>query len=866
MITLFYAVNILKEKKIFFTALFAAISIAAVSQQTTIIDTTSDPRYPTVIAGSQYKAGKLHHLFWGKHYRTEWTTPVKVKSVFLDTLEGGIKPILKGGGRQTRTLRLADKDGKQFVLRSIDKTFGRALPEIFRGTFSEKIINDQVSIAHPYAFLTVPVLAEAAKIFHTNPRVVFIPSQKALGEFNNEFANQLYLFEERPGGNQEETENFGNPEDIDGTEKLLQKLREENDHLVDQKAYIRARLFDMFVSDWGRHEDQWRWANFKEDDVKIYRPIPRDRDQVYTLFDGFLVGQGVKREEVGYLQSFDFTIKNIEKYNYQARHLDRLLANEPGKETWMTIANDLQQSLTNSVIERAVKQLPPEIYPISGDKIVAKLKSRRNNIVKFASDYYASLAKEVEVVGTKKSEVFEITGNGGKEIKVEAFDKDSEGNKKSKPFYSRTFVAGETNEIRVYGYNGDDQFKVTGDVGRDTKIRLIGGPKKDEFTVKTTAGSEEVKIYDDSNNTFQKEENVNLHLSSDTNIHQYNYTGFRYDSKLLKPGLSYSNEDRLFVSLGYHHIKRAWRKSPYAFQQDIRLNYSITQKSFSARYKADFTELIGKWNLNLLASIDEVIDVYFAGIGNNTLINAGPKPFYRFRTRELHGGIGLERQLNKSNHLGFTAFYQLIKVLKDGGKFIEVGRPPGFFSLDQYAGISADYKYDHVDHKLFPTKGISFVSSASFTQNLKETAKSVTNISGAFGFYVPIAPSLTLAVKTGAATLGGTPEFYQLNKLGGGSTLRGFMRFRFYGETAFSNQNELQYNFNMKSYLFSGKIGLLALVDNGRVWQSGETSDRWHVGTGGGIMLAPFNKIAVTATYTNSKEGNRINVRLGRLL
>ena len=134
-----------------------------------------------------------------------------------------------------------------------------------------------------------------------------------------------------------------------------------------------------------------------------------------------------------------------------------------------------------------------------------------------------------------------------------------------------------------------------------------------------------------------------------------------------------------------------------------------------------------------------------------------------------------------------------------------------------------------------------------------------------FGFYIPIAHSLTLAIKTAAATLSGEPEFFQLNKLGGGSTLRGFLRYRFYGSTAFYNQNELQWNFNIRSYLFNGKMGILALIDDGRVWQSGETSDKWHMGIGGGFMLAPFNKISITPTYTQSVEGGRINVRVGRL-
>ncbi|MEO7393883.1 MAG: hypothetical protein ABIU11_03010 [Chitinophagaceae bacterium] len=197
-----------------------------------------------------------------------------MNAVYLDTLEGGLTPILKGGGRQTGTLRLRNKEGQQYVLRSIDKTFGRALPEIFRGTFSENVINNQVSIAHPYASVTVPMFADAAKIYHTNPRIVYVPSQKALGEFNNEFKNQLYLFEERAAGNEEDVANFGNTEDVDATDKLFKKLFEENDYRVDQKSYVRARLFDMFVSDWGVMKINGAGQTLKRDGINIYGLSP----------------------------------------------------------------------------------------------------------------------------------------------------------------------------------------------------------------------------------------------------------------------------------------------------------------------------------------------------------------------------------------------------------------------------------------------------------------------------------------------------------------------------------------------------------------------------------------------------------------
>ncbi|HET9280195.1 MAG TPA: hypothetical protein VFN95_18495, partial [Flavitalea sp.] len=133
-------------------------------------DSSNNSQFPaakkTVIAGKQYAKSSFHQWLWGKHYRKEWTTPVTVSTLNLDTVDGGLTAYEAGGGRQTKTLRLKNAQEKEYVLRSIDKTFGKAMPEIYQGTIVEDVINDQVSTALPYAAITIPAMASAAKIYH----------------------------------------------------------------------------------------------------------------------------------------------------------------------------------------------------------------------------------------------------------------------------------------------------------------------------------------------------------------------------------------------------------------------------------------------------------------------------------------------------------------------------------------------------------------------------------------------------------------------------------------------------------------------------------------------------------------------------
>lgn len=840
-------------------------TVPAFSQETTIVDAETDRWHKIVIAGKQYQRNSFHNWLWGSHYRREWAIPIKVNVINLDSVYGGLTPVEKAGSRQTKGLRLENKNKKEYVLRSIDKSYNRALPEIFQGTFIQSIANDQVSVAYPYAPFTVPPMAEAAKIFHTNPRLVFLPQQEKLGEYNDEYANQLYLLEERPDDDQSDAPNFGNSKAVINTEKMMEEIVKENDHKVDQVAWIRARLFDIFLSDWSRHEDQWRWATFKQNDLTIYKPIPRDRDQSYTKFDGVIVKLLAPTAAVGYLQSFDYTIKDINKYNFQARHLDRRFATEPSRETWIATAKDLQQLLTDNIIESSVKQLPHEVFPISGAEMIAKLKSRRDHLVEYANEYYSVLAKEVDIVGSKQNEYFEIKKRDKGEVTINMYTADKNGNKTGEPLYSRTFLKDETKEIRIYGIDGNDNFNIAYN-GSAIKIRIIGGPKKDVYSYSLPTGNKKIIVYDDTQNEFKTGEKIKYHLSNDSAIHAYDYSAYKLDKVGLKPGFSYNTEDRIYVTLGYRIQKQQWRKSPFGYEHNFNVNYSITQKAFSFQYKSLFNQFIGKWNLGLLANYDFVRDFYYEGIGNNSIKYITDKKFYKLRSREFNSAVSFIRPIDSSSAITISGFYKTVKLLKDSSKFISVTQAlidPSVFDQHNFAGAKLEYLYEKINNKILPTKGLLFSTSASYTNDITDK-NSYARFTSTAGFYLPILKSITLAVKTGAATVTGQPKFYELNKIGGGTSLRGFLKYRFYGKTSFYNQNELQWNMNIKSWIMNGKIGLLGFVDNGRVWQPGEQSDDWHTGYGFGLMIAPFNKYSITVNYGMSKENNLVYLRVGK--
>ena len=813
----------------------------------------------TIIAGKQYKKSGWHQFLWGSNYRNVWTTHVTVPVMMLDTAKGGLKPTKEGGGHQTKSLRLKNENNKEYALRSVSKTLGAVLPENFKGTFLEKQVNDEVTMSNPYGAAIVPMLAEAAKVYHTYPAYVYLPSQPALDSFNKKYGNNLYLFEQKTDGDWSDADNLGNFSEFFNTDDVIKKMLESNHYSVDQKTFIRARIFDWFINDWDRHEDQWSWGERKSGDKILFVPVPQDRDQAFFKHNGVLLNVGLGAAGLNYMQSFDNNVKDIKTFTYEERNLDRFFTNEMVLSDWQTIAKDLQQLLTDTVINKAVKQLPSSIYNICGADIAAKLKKRRTHLLEWATTYYNFISKEVQIPGSKQNEVFEVN-NFNDETTVKVFAKNAY-KKNDSAFYSRIFNADETKEIRLFGINGNDVYNIKGTSGK-IKIRVIGGEKKDSVI---NESNNKVFVYDDNKNSIGKNSPVKLHLSNDTSIHKFNYNWFKYDKSGIVPEVFYSREDRIYVGLGYQHVHNAWRKEPFVSKQSLSFHYSLSEKAASYTYAALFKNAIGKADISILANYDIIRWIRFWGLGNDTKFEPNDVGYFTARSEQWVFKPGIIRNFGL-NKITFSPFIQGVRVRNDTDRFVGKNfiNNNDVFKWQTFAGAELNYDVEILNDSIVPTKGFMFNADILAAQNLKESNRNFVKYSASAQVYVPLGNKFSYVFRTGAATVTGKPEFYQYASIGGAPDMRGFKRERFWGKTVFWNTHDLRFISNVKSYLFNGKAGLIAFFDNGRVWMPNENSNTWHTDFGGGITVAPFNKALIDVTYGASKNEHTINVRLNK--
>jgi predicted phosphodiesterase len=290
--------------------------------------------FPATIKASIYneeqtKKSGFYKFLWGDRYRKYFSTKVEVPTVNLDTLFGGLTPVRRGGGNQSKSLRMEDPKGREYVIRALKKNPSQYLQATifkdqyvegqFDDTFTENLLYDVFAGSHPYAPFVIGDLSDAVGVYHTNPVLYYIPKQAALGPYNDEYGDELYMIEERAANDHGDKASFGFSNDLISTDDILKKLHKDEDFIIDEASYIRARLFDMLIGDWDRHEDQWRWIKFKENGKTVYRPMPRDRDQAFSIMsDGFLLGAAVTLiPNARLLRKYDVDLKDVDGVNIE---------------------------------------------------------------------------------------------------------------------------------------------------------------------------------------------------------------------------------------------------------------------------------------------------------------------------------------------------------------------------------------------------------------------------------------------------------------------------------------------------------------------------------------------------------------------
>jgi hypothetical protein len=866
----FYTVKGDESKIAYDSALvnFSKIPAAFLDSTQTAIAAVSFKDSAVVAVNLKYDSvSRFHRFIFGENYRKEWATPVHLKVFNLSKEHGGFTIESLGGGKQTQSLRLKDKSGRLWVLRSVNKDPQGALPENFRNSVAQHVVQDMTSASHPYAPLAVPDLAKAAHVIAAQPTYYFVPDDPAFNFYRPLFANTICALEPRAP----------TPDSTDtrSTEKVLNRLYDDNDNHVDQQVALRARLLDMLIGDWDRNFDQWRFGATDTGKGNIYYPIPRDRDQAFFKGDGVLI-KAVSKNMMPYLKGFTKDFERIKWLNWSARDFDRLFLNELSRQDWIRISEDIKHSLTDDVITKAVKKMPPEIFALDGKSLIEKLKSRRDALTTEALKYYSFLNRDVDVVGSNKKEYFKVS-NVGDNLQVKVF-KRTKTNDSATLIYNRIFEPKYTREVRLYGLAGNDVFDIDEQAKRGIRIRLIGGRGNDTFNVR---GSIHNDIYDLNDTVIEKNTVLNhshsrVRISSSPLVNKYESTGFNYNIyRFPQLDIGYNQEDGLMVGVGLLYRTYRFRKAPYSTQQKLSSLYAPTHGSYQVRYQAEVNQLIG--NTDVLFNTEFVNPTLnnFFGLGNETVKNPNVGlEYYRVRYKYARAELLFrQKPFTILSIAAGPAWYHYWNRYEDNKERI-LGTP-GMVGLDSanvysnksYLGGKFSILLNNVNSDLLPTRGVYWNTELTALAGIKSTSKPLTQLTSDLTLYSSLASleKLVTVLKVGGGHIySKNYEYFQALNLGANNVLRGFRKNRFAGSGLAYGSLELRAElFKSKSYYFPGPVGLIGFAETGRVWAKNEESKKWHDTFGGGIYYAPFNAAIISGTIGFSPEERIFNFSIG---
>lgn len=858
--------------------IFATNIFKADIEKDTLKYPTSFPAFKKASIYTQKEVTKnsVFKLFWGDHYRKYYGTKVNAKTVLLDTLMGGLTPIRKGGGNQSRSLRLEDKNGNEFVMRALRKSATQYIQAVafkdqyiagqFKNTRTEKLLLDIYTTAHPYTPFVIGDLASAINVFHANPTLYYVPKQEALKPFNNEFGDELYMIEERVTSGHKRVASFGYSNEIISTDDLLKNLRKTDDNVLDEDSYIRARIFDMLIGDWDRHEDQWRWAEFKDGNKNIYKPVPRDRDQAFSKNDGLILGFLTRAiPALKLMQVYDAKMRSVKWFNLEPYPLDMALLKTSTYKNWETQIKFIQKNLTSEIIEKAFKNVPEEVNDKTITTIKTKLKGRLKRLDKIGKTYFKHLSKYAIITGTDKDNWFDIERlkNGTTTVNIYNIKNNEKGNKISEKHYSKK----ATKEIWIYGLDDEDVFKITGSKKGVITLRIIGGQNNDKYTIES---GKKVTVYDykTKQNTFTKS-NGKIKLTNNYETNTYNHKKIKYSQNQLIPSVGSNPDDGVKIGIKNIFSVNGFERNPFSQLHTLNACYYFANKGFDFEYDAEFANIFNNWNFLVETKFTSSnYSINHFGFGNETenFEDEFGEDYHRvrFSTYAIAPTLKWKGRFSATIKLGAT--FESNEVEGTENRFINTLD----YTLDNrknFAGLSVSYNYENYDNIAFPTLGMNFSLVSGWKTNVKNTEENHAFItpSLAINYKLNSKGSIVLASKLKSNIIIGTDfEFYNAANIGGLDGLRGYRNERFTGNKSFYQNSDLRFTLReVKTELVPLQIGLFTGFDYGRVWLKNEKSNDWKTSYGGGFWLVAADLVNFNFTIFNSKDGAYFNLGLG---
>jgi len=845
-----------------------------------------EPTTVRVAASERYQASRAFRFGFGGGYRDLWGAKVNLPLVDLRT-GGGLRPVARFGGLQTAVLAFQSADGRKFTFRGTDKDPSAVLPPALRKTALSEFVRDQTAAQHPGGPVVTSVLSQAAGLLTIRERLMVMPDDPSLGKYRKEFAGMVGSFYAYPGSKTDRYVGFHGATEIISHEELYRRLRAGHVDQVDREAFLRARLFDLMVGDFDRHRKQWRWAKLPGNPK--WQPIPEDRDQAFVRYDGFV--QRVGAILLPILQCYGEDYPSIHGLTVHGWEQDRWLLPGLSWPAWKAIAKDIKKRVSNRVIDAAVGSLPPEYVKLDGKRLTRDLRGRRNKLLDAARKFYEHLASSVDIQGTDAAEdvLVEWTADNKMSVQVRAPTAPAS----SPPLFTRRFDPDDTDEVRLYLRGGADQVFVKGSDAGAITLRVIAGkgpPKRlhDETGCVELYDQHQVTLVSSDSGTRVITEPYTPPASSSGFVDVDGVPPRDWGRSFLPyPLVSIGRDKGLVIGAALSIKEYGFRKHPWSRKHNVSAAFSTGALLPIVRYRGQFRPQNSEHVGHLLASYSGITLTRFYGVGNETSGEADSS-YYRVRHQLIEVRPGytfnlMDHQLRVSIDANAT-----LSSVFDGSGLINVLKPYGSESFG-HVGVSLSVVADtraslfddgevlrlpmgHANPAAgYPTSGILFELFAKVSPPVWDVDQVWGSVFGSLSGHLATSDGrFSFAARVGGQYTFGKTPFFALAFIGGGGgpsvggASRGLQPQRYAGKAAVFGNLDLKLYLADFNLIVPFQFGLLAFADVGRVFVTGDRSEKWHPSGGGGVWFAPLARTnAISLSFAGAEENFEFYLRGG---
>lgn len=771
-------------------------------------------------------------------------------------------------------------------------------------------------------------LYEAMGLLHPWPTLVVMPDDPRLGEYREVFAGMLGQFEENPQEGPDDTPGFAGSSKLVGADKFVERLDETWEHRVDAAEYLTARLIQFMVADSDRGSDQWRFARFPNEsgEGNTWRPVARDHDFAF-MRPGGAVGNA---STMAYpkLTRFDDTFESLRTLTYMTSDFDRRLLVELPRERWDSVVAAMQAQLTDDVLRAAAARIPDEWEPYAAARVLEGLQGRRDGLREIAGDFFDMVSYEADVHGTVESERAEVErhADGSVEVRLYAMDdaaaddvaaqpgppRGSNGESANgmlpAPFFQRRFQPGETREIRLYMFDGDDVVRVSGRSDRSIRVRVIGGGGDDVLADSSVVaqGGWMTRFYtahgtdgivrgpntridsrsfaerlpgrpldimgyapdpdapeDDDADDEAEEDEAEGEAEGDVTIDEN--VGERlvpspyrdWDGKSgVAPSVEFRGGSGLLIGASVGQTRYGFRREDYKYHVDARAMYSVDTGGFGVEAFGDYRPENTHLGLSLDASATQYETFRFYGYGNDTDGTGSMSP------RVYRDQVTLRPAVywaDETTYIGIGPIFRYGNPRYDDGGPMALQQPLGADAFAQ-AGAAAALRLSRGVHNGPDANGYALDAGGSAYPALLDVNGTFGEAHAAARAWIPLGWPF-LALRAGGKKLWGTFPVHEAAFIGGRNSLRGFETDRLAGDASVFGSTELHAPLGTIELLVRGEVGVFGLADAGRVYMDGDSPGSWHTSLGGGAWFYTLGR-TVSLSYARG-DISRFYLRLG---